>query len=259
LLIDLILALQHQTRIRYGNDLANLFRVGSSVFTDSFDIKLAIPLIEQVVNNEPDESIYNAVSDLAARLPVTFPTSPLKVVSNTQTSAASKATDSNSSRSDDKPEIRAPKRAKLAHGDSNREVDSSGIGQRYGTGASNKGDCDKEPAFEEPPIFQYRPLDTARREIRLLVLHPGEDVFSYSCSLIYVSMDEDPDYEALSYVWGSDSDYEALSYLWGSKANKKRILINGGQLSVTANLGEALDHLYDSDRPRKLWVDAICL
>ncbi|PVH67667.1 hypothetical protein DL98DRAFT_398697, partial [Cadophora sp. DSE1049] len=34
---------------------------------------------------------------------------------------------------------------------------------------------------------------------------------------------------------------------------------DGGQLSVTVNLAEALDHLHDSDRPRKLWVDAICI
>ena len=56
-----------------------------------------------------------------------------------------------------------------------------------------------------------------------------------------------------------DLDYEALSYVWGSQENKRIILINGRQLSVAANLAEALDHLFDSDRPRKLWVDAICI
>jgi hypothetical protein len=59
-------------------------------------------------------------------------------------------------------------------------------------------------------------------------------------------MDEDPEYEALSYVWGSGE-------------NKQKILIDGQQLSVTANLAEALEYLYNRDGPRKLWVDAICI
>ncbi|PQE29702.1 Heterokaryon incompatibility protein [Rutstroemia sp. NJR-2017a WRK4] len=103
--------------------------------------------------------------------------------------------------------------------------------------------------IERSPLFHHRPLDTSRREIRLLVLHPAEDildVFGYSCTLVHVSVDEDPDYEALSYVWGS-------------KANKQKILIDGRQLEVTSNLAEALNHLYDCDTPRKLWVDAICI
>jgi Heterokaryon incompatibility protein (HET) len=273
LLIDIISSLHHQTQIHYGNELANLFRFESSVFTDRFDIKLAIPLIEQVVNNGPNESIYKAVSDLAAYLSFISPNTYPKVASDMQTSTSTKGTDSNSSESDDEPEVRAPKRAKLAHGDSNREVDYGAFGRKDDAGASNKEYCDEEPAIEEPPIFEYRPLDTARREIRLLVLHPGEDISSYSCSLIYVSMDEKPDYEALSYVWGSNLHYdeafsylrgsnpryEAFSYLSSSEANKKKISINGKQLSVTANLAEALNHLYDSDHPRKLWVDAICI
>ena len=190
------------------------------------------------MNEEPDEKIHRTVFELAARVIVTSPISSLKVASDTQTSASSKATESNSSRSDDNPEFRAPKRARLTYWDSKCEEDRSGLGRRDG-----------EPALEKSSTFQYRPLNTARREIRLLVLHPSEDIFnslSYSCSLIHISMDENPDYEALSYVWGSE-------------ANKSNILINGGQLSVTVNLAEALDHLHDSDRPRKLWVDAICI
>jgi hypothetical protein len=56
-----------------------------------------------------------------------------------------------------------------------------------------------------------------------------------------------------------DPEYEALSHVGGSEANRKKILIDGQQLSVTFNLAEALDNLYASDHPRKLWVDAICI
>ncbi|PVH67931.1 hypothetical protein DL98DRAFT_635853, partial [Cadophora sp. DSE1049] len=199
LIIDLIriLVSQNQPNIRsipsqnhHANHLANLFSIGSSVFTDSFDIRLAIPLVEQIVNEEPDEKIHRAVFELAAHVIVTSPISSLKVASDTQTSASSKATESNPSRSDDNPEFRAQKRARLTYWDSKCEEDRSGLGRRDG-----------EPALEKSSTFQYQPLNTARREIRLLVLHPSEDIFnslSYSCSLIHISMDENPDYEALS-------------------------------------------------------------
>jgi hypothetical protein len=123
-----------------------------------------------------------------------------------------------------------------------------GTGRKYDMGTPYRDNYD-EPAIERSPLFHHRPLDTSRREIRLLVLHPAADildVFGYSCTLVHVSVDEDPDYEALSYVWGS-------------KANKQKILIDGRQLAVTSNLAESLDHLYDCDAPRKLWVDAICI
>ncbi|PQE20174.1 Heterokaryon incompatibility protein [Rutstroemia sp. NJR-2017a BBW] len=123
-----------------------------------------------------------------------------------------------------------------------------GTGRKYDMGTPCRDDY-HEPAIERSSLFHYRPLDTSRREIRLLVLHPAEDIFDlfrYSCTLVHVSLDEDPDYEALSYVWGS-------------KANKQKILIDGRQFEVTSNLAEALYHLYDCNTPRKLWVDAICI
>lgn len=162
MLIDLILALQGQVRDRYGNDLANLFRIGSSVFTDSSDIKLFIPLIEQVVNNGPDKRIYNVASDVAARLPITSPNPSPKVASDAQTLSSSKAADSNYLGNDDKQEIRAPKRAKLAHGGSNSEEDCGERGERYDTGALNREEFYSEPALASSSMFRYRPLDVAR-------------------------------------------------------------------------------------------------
>lgn len=253
LLLDLILALQDQpnlraapSQIRHVHYLANLFSIGSSIFTDNFDIKLAVPLVKQVVNNASAEKIYSAVSDLAARLLVTSPTGHPEFASEAQVLSPGNETEANWSVSDDEDEFRAPKRAKLAHGDSSHNEDCSGSEGRSDTGASNQDDSYEEPVIREPSRFQYRPLDATRRQIRLLVLHPGKDIFSYSCSLIYVSMDENPHYEALSYVWGS-------------AANKTEIEIDGQHLFVTANLAEALNHLYDTVHSRKLWVDAICI
>jgi len=259
-IVDLvrILALQNQPDIRsvisqnnHENHLANLFSIGSSISTESFDIKLAIPLIQQVVNNAPQEKIHSAVFRLAAqaRLLLTSPTPSLKVASDAQSPVSSQVTQSSSPLSHDEAELRALKRIKLAHGISRCEKECIGIGPREDMETSNRDDCSEEATIEKSSIFQYRPLNTARREIRLLVLHPSENIldpFSYSCTLTHVSKDEDPSYEALSYVWGSE-------------ANRQNVLIDGRHLSATANLAEALDHLYYGDRPRRLWVDAICI
>jgi hypothetical protein len=245
LLIDLILALQDQVEYRYGNYLEDLFQIGSSIFTDSFDIKLFIPLIEQVVNIGPDESIYNAVSDLARRLSIASPTLSSESASDGQPSPSSKEADSNDSSSGDE-QFPVRKRAKLAHRDSNSEADCGGRESSHSTGVLNLTDGCSETALAESQTLQYRPLDVARREIRLLVLYSCKDSLSYSCNLIHVSMN-------------GDLDYEALSYVWGSTANQKKIIINGQELSITANLAEALDHLWDKDGPRKLWVDAVCI
>ncbi|KFY03989.1 hypothetical protein V490_00032, partial [Pseudogymnoascus sp. VKM F-3557] len=73
LVLDLILALQNHRNVRTlpsqngrANLLEDLFTLGSSVYSNDFDIRSAIPLVERVVNNAPDEEICSAVSDLVA-------------------------------------------------------------------------------------------------------------------------------------------------------------------------------------------------
>lgn len=67
-----------------------------------------------------------------------------------------------------------------------------------------------------------------------------------------VSLDDRPEFHALSYVWGSDTD-------------KDHINIHGHTVSVTSNLGSALreirDHHYDFAELDSipLWIDAICI
>lgn len=61
----------------------------------------------------------------------------------------------------------------------------------------------------------------------------------------------------------SHPSYEALSYAWGSTQKNETIFLNTGkttrQLPVTTNLFIALRHLRYRDRPRTLWVDAVCI
>lgn len=48
----------------------------------------------------------------------------------------------------------------------------------------------------------YRPLEP--REIRLLILEPGDLKKKMSYRLKHVNIDESPRYEALSYTWGTE-------------------------------------------------------
>ncbi len=68
----------------------------------------------------------------------------------------------------------------------------------------------------------YRDLDTASREIRLLGLLPSE-FGTVSAILEYVSLDEDPVFSALSYVWGDSKITE-------------EILVDGQPFEATVNL-----------------------
>ena len=91
----------------------------------------------------------------------------------------------------------------------------------------------------------YQPLKGAR-DIRILTLKHGctEDILQ--CTLETVALDSEPQYEALSYVWGNES-------------NQRPIICNSIETTVTANLEEALVQLRDIEKNRTLWVDALCI
>ncbi|KAK4971290.1 hypothetical protein LTR42_007016 [Elasticomyces elasticus] len=83
----------------------------------------------------------------------------------------------------------------------------------------------------------YRPLEVARREIRVFHLLPRWPGTAVRCQLHTVSLDHEvaPMYEALSYTWGAATE-------------------------VTDNLWTALNGLrHRSIWSRKIWVDAVCI
>jgi hypothetical protein len=97
--------------------------------------------------------------------------------------------------------------------------------------------------------YKYKGLNPS--EVRLLKLLPGR--FGTS---IYVL------FEVKTLTELSVPRYEALSYTWGSSDNPEDIYIgtSGNYVaSVTQNLTCALQHLRYEDRPRTLWIDAICV
>jgi hypothetical protein len=95
--------------------------------------------------------------------------------------------------------------------------------------------------------YTYEPLDNSNFSIRLISLSPGADFSSaIHCSVYQVSLDSNPEYEAVSYAWGDPNIFET-------------IFLDGFPFSVTVNLVSALRHLRLKDEARVLWVDALSI
>ena len=98
------------------------------------------------------------------------------------------------------------------------------------------------------PLPPYRPIDSARGEVRLLVLEPAS------------SKRESEICGRLEPVFLSSSPkFDALSYTWGSQEGSGTIRLNGVDFYVTENLYAALRELRSGWRPRRLWIDAVCV
>ena len=93
---------------------------------------------------------------------------------------------------------------------------------------------------------RYNALDPERSEVRLLTILPGNSRDPIRCSLSLVSLNEAP-------------EFEALSYMWGNSAIRKLILVDADELLITTNLEAALRQLRRRKTSRILWVDAICI
>lgn len=99
--------------------------------------------------------------------------------------------------------------------------------------------------------YKYQPLRMDADEIRLLSLLPGSSSEETIISIETVPLGKNswPQYEALSYTWGSSDDRVPLSI--GALRNET--------LDITQNLATALPYLRLRDRPRVLWIDTICI
>ena len=98
----------------------------------------------------------------------------------------------------------------------------------------------------------YSPLQQARKEIRFLRILPGSWEDEIQCTLEVASLQDDPQYYALSYVWGDRND-------------PRQIVVNGNARDVTRNLESALQHLRSLETNLidlakvPIWVDALCI
>ncbi|CAK7205144.1 hypothetical protein SEUCBS139899_007909 [Sporothrix eucalyptigena] len=120
--------------------------------------------------------------------------------------------------------------------------------------------------------FTYRELDIARSEFRLLRLRPAASMDApLRISLFHASLDDAPEYEALSYVWGKTWGQFTI-YVENNRTGDGDIddLTKLSFLSITPSLDRALRYLRfrirtDEDgsamipQDRVLWVDALCI
>lgn len=105
--------------------------------------------------------------------------------------------------------------------------------------------------------YTYQPL-AYDDSIRILILEPGERQEPIQCSLVPVRLSEKPEYDAISYVWGTDEP-------------SQEIFIDGQKVMIRTNLHSALlrfrrspernDSQEASGRnlQRRLWADALCI
>ncbi|KAI9172584.1 Heterokaryon incompatibility protein [Paramyrothecium foliicola] len=116
--------------------------------------------------------------------------------------------------------------------------------------------CKGKPSFWTPQAgTMYRTLDTARKEIRVLTIHSGSGDEEMVASLEHLSLSDSQHsaYEALSYCWGDQSDRIDI-HLSENKDPGTRATV-----SINRNLYNALIRLRQLQRPRKMWIDQICI
>ncbi|KAI0014503.1 heterokaryon incompatibility protein-domain-containing protein [Xylariomycetidae sp. FL0641] len=82
--------------------------------------------------------------------------------------------------------------------------------------------------------------------IRLLYVERGNWLDPLRCTLRTKSLSQPP-------------QYDALSYAWGSSGAKRPLDLGVFELQITANLESALRHLRRVDREIMLWADAVCI
>lgn len=94
--------------------------------------------------------------------------------------------------------------------------------------------------------MKYNPLIPSRNQIRVLTLHSSKLEDSIQCTLSTISLDCNPAFSALSYVWG-DTNVTA------------EIIVDGTSIQVTTNLASALRHIRKVFGQIVIWVDALCI
>ncbi|RFU31484.1 hypothetical protein B7463_g4880, partial [Scytalidium lignicola] len=116
---------------------------------------------------------------------------------------------------------------------------------------ANSKSTEQHTPGQDHPLYEQLKVSNSTSTIRLLEILPGSTeeqlvstrLFTADLGLIV------PQYEALSYAWGSDS----------GPRNQHSIRVNGLTQLVMPNLYSALSSLRHSSQSRTLWVDSICI
>lgn len=105
----------------------------------------------------------------------------------------------------------------------------------------------KRKALQIRSSYRYEPLDLSKNEIRLLELAPGTWDSPIAGRLFAVSLDDNPDFDALSYLWGDPTPIFPV------------IFGNQREIRIARNLRNALRDIRSEERAMVIWADAICI
>lgn len=93
--------------------------------------------------------------------------------------------------------------------------------------------------------YEYTAI-TASKVIRLIHISPGTETDPICFSLETSPLESAPDFEAISYCWGTDQD-------------QHQVVCNGKPLFMHKSLFGGLSYFRLLDRTRVLWADAVCI
>ncbi|KAI4681395.1 uncharacterized protein J4E84_007631 [Alternaria hordeiaustralica] len=97
-------------------------------------------------------------------------------------------------------------------------------------------------------LSPYEALPLSRGKIRVLEVAPASFGEPVECTMKRISLLDDP-----------VPAYETISYCWGAPRDPSTIELNGHLTKVPASSEAAVRRMRLSDRPRVLWIDAICI
>ncbi|KAF2830078.1 HET-domain-containing protein [Ophiobolus disseminans] len=94
-----------------------------------------------------------------------------------------------------------------------------------------------------PKTYQYQSL--GEMEFRLVRILP-ERMSKLKCEIVHQSLDDAPDYVAISYAWGDGVD-------------TKLLILEGASVPITGSLYDALKAVRQKKQETLVWVDALCI
>lgn len=106
-------------------------------------------------------------------------------------------------------------------------------------------ECPQPEPSATPDIYDYAPFADSY-SIRILTLAPGTGDEPLAGYLTAENLDFNPEYEAVSYVWGA-----------GDRCSQ--IQLNDRILPLTQSIHGALQRMRHPTRARRLWADQICI
>ncbi|KAK3672467.1 hypothetical protein LTR78_007774 [Recurvomyces mirabilis] len=94
----------------------------------------------------------------------------------------------------------------------------------------------------------YTRLEQSQKQIRVLIIQPGQPEQPVRCAFDFISLKGIP-----------IPPYETVSYAWGKAVFSEEIYVNDQVFKVAINAKNVLVAMRYPDRQRIVWIDAICI